>query len=637
MPTSSLEPISGGAGKDTLRGGDGADTLNGGGAADLLYGGAGADLFIVTPGESPATDDGRDAILDWQAADSLSFSSLAATGNTYAELSAGRFSDALILANKYIATGQVNYVAVQVASDVIVFADSRDNNGDADDAVTLVGRSLADVSFSNIVALKSNVPPQPAPGQGGGSGADSLVGGSGADTLEGGGGNDTLAGLDGADQLYGGDGEDFLYGGGGNDTASGGGGADTLITNSGDDRLEGGPGADSLDGGEGADRLLGGIGADTLTGGTGADTFEITGDDSPLTNDPASLDRILDWSSEDTLVLRGGPAPTASNYREITSGSYLAAKTEATSGLSREGIAYTAAQVGSDVYLFAPGQAQGVLLAGKSLDNIALGNLSNGASDRTRTTEDGPGGDSGSSGGTGTPEGKVAILGPGGQGYDGGDGDDDIDGGEGADTLGGGAGGDTLHGGVDDDVLTGGSGEDYLRGDDGSDLISGGADFDDISGNAGNDTASGGLGNDWVIGGKDNDSLSGDEGSDLVYGNLGSDTCDGGSGDDNVRGGQGNDLVLGGAGNDFVSGDKGDDTMTGGTGADIFHTFGDAGIDRVTDFNLAEGDRVQLDPGTQYTVAQVGADTVISMTGGGQMVLVGVTLSSLTEGWIFGA
>ena len=246
--------------------------------------------------------------------------------------------------------------------------------------------------------------------------------------------------------------------------------------------ISGGAGKDTLRGGEGADRLLGGIGADTLTGGAGADTFEITGDDSPLTNDVTSLDRILDWSSEDTLVLRGGPAPTVSNYREITSGSYLAAKTEATNALSREGIAYTAAQVGSDVYLFAPGQAQGVLLAGKSLDNIALGNLSNGASDRTRNTEDGPGGDSGSSGGTGTPEGKVAILGAGGQGYDGGDGDDDIDGGEGADTLGGGAGGDTLHGGVDDDVLTGGSGEDYLRGDDGSDLISGGADFDDING-----------------------------------------------------------------------------------------------------------------------------------------------------------
>jgi serralysin len=57
----------------------------------------------------------------------------------------------------------------------------------------------------------------------------------------------------------------------------------------------------------------------------------------------------------------------------------------------------------------------------------------------------------------------------------------------------------------------------------------------------------------------------------------------------------------------------------------------------VLDFNLAEGDRVQLAPGTTYSLAQVGADTVISMTGGGQLVLVGVAMSSLTGGWIFGA
>jgi hypothetical protein len=36
-------------------------------------------------------------------------------------------------------------------------------------------------------------------------------------------------------------------------------------------------------------------------------------------------------------------------------------------------------------------------------------------------------------------------------------------------------------------------------------------------------------------------------------------------------------------------------------------------------------------------VSQVGADTVINMTGGGQMILVGVSMSSLTPGWIFGA
>jgi hypothetical protein len=78
-------------------------------------------------------------------------------------------------------------------------------------------------------------------------------------------------------------------------------------------------------------------------------------------------------------------------------------------------------------------------------------------------------------------------------------------------------------------------------------------------------------------------------------------------------------------------------TVTGGAGADIFHTFGDAGIDRVTDFSLAQGDRVQLDPGTVFTVSQSGADTLITMVGGAQMILLGVQLSTLTPGWIFGA
>jgi Ca2+-binding RTX toxin-like protein len=207
----------------------------------------------------------------------------------------------------------------------------------------------------------------------------------------------------------------------------------------------------------------------------------------------------------------------------------------------------------------------------------------------------------------------------------------------GNDVVVGGAGDDTLNGGTGDDLVVGGDGVNYLRGDDGDDYIQGGSGFDDINGNMGNDTCVSGGGDDWVVGGKGDDSLVGSDGQNLVYGNIGADTCDGGAGDDVVRGGQDNDVVLGGAGNDFVSGDRGDDTVTGGAGADIFHTFGDAGIDRVTDFSLAQGDRVQVDPGTMFIVSQVGADTMITMTGGAQMILAGVQMNTLTPGWIFGA
>lgn len=195
--------------------------------------------------------------------------------------------------------------------------------------------------------------------------------------------------------------------------------------------------------------------------------------------------------------------------------------------------------------------------------------------------------------------------------------------------------------GLDGDIhrlsprATAGDGMDYLRGEDGDDVIYGGFGFDDVHGNMGNDTVSGGQGGDWVVGGKDNDRLTGDEGDDIVYGNLGADTCDGGTGADLVRGGQGDDLLAGGAGNDFLSGDLGEDTMSGGAGADIFNSFGTAGTDRVTDFNRAEGDRVRLEPGSAWTVSQVGGDTVVDITGGGRVILVGVSMTTLTGDWIF--
>jgi serralysin len=51
---------------------------------------------------------------------------------------------------------------------------------------------------------------------------------------------------------------------------------------------------------------------------------------------------------------------------------------------------------------------------------------------------------------------------------------------------------------------------------------------------------------------------------------------------------------------------------------------------------------VFLDPGTTFTVSQVGADTVIDMGASAsgapnQMILVGVQMSTLTGAWIFGA
>lgn len=209
--------------------------------------------------------------------------------------------------------------------------------------------------------------------------------------------------------------------------------------------------------------------------------------------------------------------------------------------------------------------------------------------------------------------------------------------GEGGRSLDGTPWADTLTGGASDDSIGGGAGLDLLRGGDGRDLMSGGDDFDDMHGNMGDDTLAGGAGDDWVVGGRDHDRLFGDEGSDIVYGNLGDDLCDGGAGSDLVRGGQGNDQLFGWSGDDWLSGDRGDDTLSGGSGADIFHSFGEAGLDRITDFSPAEGDRIQLDPGTTWRIDQVGGDAVLNLGGGAQVVLVGVSAASFVGAWVLGA
>jgi len=207
-------------------------------------------------------------------------------------------------------------------------------------------------------------------------------------------------------------------------------------------------------------------------------------------------------------------------------------------------------------------------------------------------------------------------------------------GGLGSDRITGNEARNDIQAGAGNDTIGGAGGRDYLRGDDGADSISGGAEFDDINGNRGNDTAAGGAGDDWVVGGQDQDVLMGDDGADIVYGNMGDDVLYGGVGADLMRGGQGADTLRGEDGADWLSGDRGDDTLTGGAGADIFHGSQDAGIDRVLDFNFAEGDRVQLDPGTTYVLRQVGADAVLDMGGGHQMILAGVQVSALATGWV---
>ncbi|HEY9218735.1 MAG TPA: right-handed parallel beta-helix repeat-containing protein [Phenylobacterium sp.] len=199
----------------------------------------------------------------------------------------------------------------------------------------------------------------------------------------------------------------------------------------------------------------------------------------------------------------------------------------------------------------------------------------------------------------------------------------------------GGAGRDFFWGEGGDDTLQGGDGQDYLRGGDGNDSMNGGAAFDDMHGNKGADTLQGGQGSDWVVGGQDNDLLSGGQGDDYVVANLGVDSLYGDLGNDTLLGGQAEDRLFGGDGNDFLSGDRDADIISGGLGADTFYTLAASGADRVTDFSRAEGDRVMVEVGQTWNVAQVGANVVVTLSGGATLTLEGVNQASLTGQWIF--
>jgi Ca2+-binding RTX toxin-like protein len=148
------DSISTSNGADSILGGIGNDLINGGVGADTLSGGAGGDLFRFDAGVAPGAVSSLDRIIDWTAEDQLVFvggggATGPGTADNYVESTQADFAAALSFANGQIAAGR-NYVSVQVGADVIVFADSAGNDGTADSAVILVGRTLSDIAFNDF-------------------------------------------------------------------------------------------------------------------------------------------------------------------------------------------------------------------------------------------------------------------------------------------------------------------------------------------------------------------------------------------------------------------------------------------------------------------------------------------------------
>ena len=95
-------------------------------------------------------------------------------------------------------------------------------------------------------------------------------------------------------------------------------------------------------------------------------------------------------------------------------------------------------------------------------------------------------------------------------------------------------------------------------------------------------------------------------------------------GDDKINAGLGNDVVDAGTGNDLITGGGGDDTIISGLGADtIIYRSGD-GNDTIIDFNVADGDKIDL---TRLTSVHSFSDLTITQDGLDATVAFGSTIT----------
>ena len=207
--------------------------------------------------------------------------------------------------------------------------------------------------------------------------------------------------------------------------------------------------------------------------------------------------------------------------------------------------------------------------------------------------------------------------------------DDTLTGNSVRNNLYGGNGNDTLIAGDNDDELYGELGDDTLIGGRGADIIDGGANglkgdtasYSDsdlrITANLTSGTATGsghGAGDTLInienlFGSRFNDSLTGDVNANTLNGFLGN---------DDMFGLGGNDTLIGGSGNDRLNGGTGNDTLNGGADSDTF-VYTDLAFGRDTIIGWQNGQdlldlsALGLDE-TDFTISQVGANTVLTLT-----------------------
>jgi Ca2+-binding RTX toxin-like protein len=218
----------------------------------------------------------------------------------------------------------------------------------------------------------------------------------------------------------------------------------------------------------------------------------------------------------------------------------------------------------------------------------------------------------------------------------------------GNDTITTGSGDDWIRTGDGNDIIDAGQGDDYVFAGDGNDIVymSPGADIED--GGDGIDTLilgdwagdySGTLnletGANFAAGGSDNDAHKILNFENVTTQNSGDMTIYGTSVDNIITTGSGSDTVYAGVGND---------TLTGNGGADTFVFIeGEAGTDTITDFDLTEGDKLDLssygivtEEAAEATMSDVSESVEIAINGSTIASITGLTVADFAaaDGWI---
>ncbi|WP_323798270.1 DUF4347 domain-containing protein [Nisaea sp.] len=572
-------------------------------------------------------------------------------------------------------------IATDDGNDLIYGGDGNDTISSLDGTDTIYGGSGND-----LLASRSD--------------NDLIYGGDGNDTLTGNAGNDTLYGDAGNDLLYGGDDADLLIGGAGSDTFKGSASefngdtisgleaGDTItVTTAGADAsaLNGTTLGSTIDLGSGYTLNLSGA-ASNLTisavasGSTTTLTFSTPASGGSSGSSSGSGLTVTSQTSADTagtatgrtLVNNTGSAASGSLVEGTGNGNSVTAtlpsglsltnsgtstavtSTAATTSLTQQ-IQTTEPVVGAQSFLSGHGQNFINSSGGMALDVRTIGFSGSGTSAQTVQIA----GSTSASGSeafvidtsglaTGSTVqldniefaaivGSATINGGGGQNYVvGDDAAQFISLGAEDDTLAGGGGDDTVGSAWGEDIVYGNQGLDYVFGGGGMDTLYGGQDDDTVFGGNDNDVVYGNKGNDTLSGGENDDLLYGGQGNDIIYGNSGNDTLAGNIGNDTLYGGQGADYLAGDSGADLLIGNAGDDTLVGGDGADTFLFTAGGGNDQVNDFQSGT-DSLQFDSGLTYTAAESAGNTVLTLSDGGTVTLIGVNQSELgvnaSSGW----